>query len=493
MAATTIRRPLALLVALAGVAVAAPAFAQEYEIVWQDEFDGTSLDTTKWSYQTGTGTAYGLPPGWGNEETQYYTTSSQNVFLEDGMLHIRANNNSIGGMPHSSGRIRTAGKFEFTYGRAEARIKLPKGQGMWAAFWMLPTNSPYGGWASSGEIDIMEAINQMDHISGTIHFGGPWPRNTYLSSSVYNGIDWSQDFHVFGVEWEEGVIRWTVDGNVYRTRTSDSWYSENAGGSEHAPFDTDFHLLLNLAVGGILPGSVNSSTVFPQTMLVDWVRVSQQQQSAYLDQPHAIPGRIQAEDFDYGASGQAYNDTDAGNNGGAYRTSGVDIEGTSGGGYNVGWVRQGEWIEYTVDVATAGTYLLEARVASPDPDGEFAFSIEDGPTLATIDTPQTGGFQAWTIASTEIELEAGEQIIRMTSTANAEHNIDWFELSSIEPTVCNEADLAVPFGVLNFADVQSFLGAFGAEQANADLAAPAGVFNFADVQSFLGLFGEGCE
>jgi hypothetical protein len=173
---------------------------------------------------------------------------------------------------YTSARLRTLSKGDWTYGRFEARMKLPYGQGLWPAFWMLPTDGVYGEWAASGEIDIMEIIgSQPNVLHGTIHYHGEWPNNWYSGASyTLSSGDFSDDFHVFAIEWEEGEIRWYVDGIHYSTKNS---WDTTSGAPFPAPFDEDFHILLNVAVGGNWPGSPDGTTVFPQRMEVDYVRV----------------------------------------------------------------------------------------------------------------------------------------------------------------------------------------------------------------------------
>jgi beta-glucanase (GH16 family) len=240
-------------------------------LVWSDEFDGTEVDLSKWTFQLGDGTEVGLPPGWGNNELQYY--QAENATVAGSFLTITAKEESVGGRDYTSARMRSLGKGDWTFGRMEMRAKMPIGQGLWPAFWMLPSDSIYGTWAASGEIDIVEYIgSQPDRIIGTIHYGGPWPGNVYSSTDYFlpSGT-FHDDFHVFALEWELGEIRWYVDGLLYATRNY--WYS--TGGAFPAPFDVDFHLLLNLAVGGNLPGPPDATTVFPQEYVIDYVRVYQ--------------------------------------------------------------------------------------------------------------------------------------------------------------------------------------------------------------------------
>ena len=249
-----------------------PSFlsAQEWQLVWEDEFNGLALNTDKWSVMTGDGSDYGIP-GWGNNELQYYR--AENVRVNGGNLVITAKRESFGGKGYTSGRIRTLGKGDWKYARVEFRAKMPLGQGMWAAIWMLPSEEVYGGWAASGEIDIVECLGHEPLIvHGTLHYGGEFPDNT-SSGDFYTTDSWSfaQEFHDFALEWEEGEIRWYVDGNLYQTQTD--WRS--SGGTFPAPFDQEFHLLVNLAVGGNWPGDPDATTQFPQELILDYIRVYQ--------------------------------------------------------------------------------------------------------------------------------------------------------------------------------------------------------------------------
>jgi beta-glucanase (GH16 family) len=246
-------------------------------LVWCDDFDGPSIDPNKWEFEVN-------GQGGGNNELQYYTDRPENARIENGSLVIEARKETYTGpdgtRDYTSARLRTLNKGDWTHGRFEMRGKLPRGQGMWPAFWMLPTDWVYGGWAASGEIDIVELIGQdPETVYGTLHFGGPWPNNTSSAgvtawgehSYVLSGSTFNDDFHVFAIEWETNEIRWYVDGVHYQTQTD--WYSTAA--SYPAPFDQAFHFIANVAVGGNWPGSPNGSTQFPQQFLIDWVRVFQ--------------------------------------------------------------------------------------------------------------------------------------------------------------------------------------------------------------------------
>ncbi|MEM0925656.1 MAG: glycoside hydrolase family 16 protein [Planctomycetota bacterium] len=240
------------------------------KLVWQDEFNGDSLDYSKWGVEQN---AF----GGGNNELQLYTDRKDNVRVENGCLVIEARKDAPNIMgttrDYSSGRIRTRHRGDWKYGRIEVRAKMPKGDGMWPAIWMLPTDNKYGAWASSGEIDIMEMKGSVpNEVLGTLHYGGLWPKNQY-SGDTYRLSEgtFSDDFHTFSVVWKEGQIDWFVDGEHYQTQTK--WSS--AGGEYPAPFDQRFHLVLNLAVGGHLVKPPNPADSFPKQMLVDYVRVYQ--------------------------------------------------------------------------------------------------------------------------------------------------------------------------------------------------------------------------
>ncbi|MCP4804635.1 MAG: glycoside hydrolase family 16 protein [Proteobacteria bacterium] len=238
-----------------------------WELVWRDEFDGDAIDPTRWNHEVN---------GWGggNDELQYYTDRPENSWVASGVLVIEARQETYTGddgtRSYTSARLNTLEKGDWTFGRFEARMKLPSGQGLWPAFWMLPSEWVYGGWAASGEIDAMELVgHQPGTVHGTLHYGGEWPANTWSGDSVTIDGSFADDFHHFAVEWEPGEIRWYVDETLVQTQ--DSWTS--AGGAWPAPFDQDFHLLLNVAVGGNWPGSPDETTTFPQQMVVDYVRV----------------------------------------------------------------------------------------------------------------------------------------------------------------------------------------------------------------------------
>ncbi len=262
--------------------IASNTFSQEWQLVWADEFDAAQLDTSKWSYMLGDGSQYGLPSGWGNNELQYY--QAENLELSNGHLIITAKQENYNDKHYTSARIRSMGKGDWTYGRFEFRAKMPVGQGLWPAIWMMPSENVYGGWAASGEIDIMEYLgHQPDRVHGTLHFGGQWPDNQNKGKAyrLEEGT-FHEEFHEFALEWERGEIRWYVDGQLYQTQNRGDWWS--AGGEFPAPFDQNFHLLINLAVGGNWPGNPDASTSFPQQLVMDYVRVYQKTTTGLYEQ-----------------------------------------------------------------------------------------------------------------------------------------------------------------------------------------------------------------
>ncbi len=235
-------------------------------LVWADEFNGTSIDTSKWNFAAGNGNN-----GWGNNELQFYSTNTTNANVNNGNLEITARQETIGGYNYTSARLHTRAKGDFTYGRIEASIKAPQGQGIWPAFWMFPTDEVYGGWPSSGEIDIMELIgSNPDRIHGTTHFGPSPGAGHFMDGDHYDlpgAATYADDFHVFAVEWEPNEIRWYMDSILYHSLSP--WELSPC----EWPFDQDMHIILNVAVGGNWPGNPDGSTQFPQTMSVEYVRV----------------------------------------------------------------------------------------------------------------------------------------------------------------------------------------------------------------------------
>jgi beta-glucanase (GH16 family) len=244
-----------------------------WKLVWSDEFNGptgSAVDPAKWVSETGGG-------GWGNNELEYYTSRPVNAHIENGTLVITALRETYTGpdnvtRDYTSARLKTQGKFSLTYGRIEARMKIPYGQGLWPAFWTLGADIDQVGWPSCGEMDIMENIGrEPSMVHGTIHGPGYSGGNGIGSAySLPNGRRFADDFHTFAIEWEPNAIRFYVDGLLYATRTP-----ADLPNNANWVFAHPFFILLNVAVGGFWPGNPDSSTVFPQTMKVDYVRVYQ--------------------------------------------------------------------------------------------------------------------------------------------------------------------------------------------------------------------------
>ena len=240
----------------------------EYTLVWEDQFDGQageSPDPANWTYDVGNG-----DNGWGNAQLEFDTARQENVSLDgSGNLRITAREESYNGFDYTSARIKTQGLFSQQYGRFEARIKLPIGQGIWPAFWLLGNGIDTVGWPQCGEIDIMEYRGQEPNVvHGSLHGPGYSGGGAVTGRFTLPGAGFDQGFHVFAVEWEPESITWLVNDVVYQRRTPD----DLPGGTGWV-FDHPFFIILNVAVGGNFVGDPDASTVFPQTMLVDWVRV----------------------------------------------------------------------------------------------------------------------------------------------------------------------------------------------------------------------------
>lgn len=237
-----------------------PATYPGMELLWADEFDGAGLNTTWWNYETGGG-------GWGNNELEFYTNSIDNVFIENGHLNIKAIKSSVA-ETYTSGRLTTKGKKEFTYGRIDIRAKLPQGQGIWPALWMLGANISEVSWPDCGEIDIMEFLgNDLTTVYGSAHYengGHQYKTGSYVLAVPDN---YCTKFHVFTIMWHENSIQYFVDYHKY--------YEVTVNAIKFGAFKKPQFFIFNLAVGGDWPGNPNAATVFPQILLVDYVRVFQ--------------------------------------------------------------------------------------------------------------------------------------------------------------------------------------------------------------------------
>ena len=240
-----------------------PSSYSGYNLVWEEEFDGSSLDLSVWNYETGAS-------GWGNNESQYYRSGNKNAELDQGYLRITAKEETHLGAPYTSARLTTQGKESFQYGRIDIRAKVPYGQGVWPALWMLGDNFSSAGWPTCGEIDIMELIGGEGYNDRTVYGTAHWSNNGSHAEyggnrSLPLGEKFNDEFHVFSIVWNSSSIKWYVDNSLYHTMNTASLTA----------FQNKFFFILNIAVEGNWPGPVGPSTQFPQYMLVDYIRVFQ--------------------------------------------------------------------------------------------------------------------------------------------------------------------------------------------------------------------------
>lgn len=242
-----------------------------YELVWSDEFNYEGLpDSTKWNYDTGDG----CPDlcGWGNNELQYYTADRlKNARVEDGTLIIEAHRETYGNRNYTSARLLTRERQAWKYGRFEIKAKLPTGNGTWPAIWMLPEDWEYGGWPASGEIDIMEHVGHEPYrVYATVHTDAYNHLKSTQDTDTLRVADAEQEFHQYAIEWTPENITWYVDGDAY------SEFQNEGNTYKEWPFDQPFHLILNIAVGGNWGGVEGvDESIWPQKMIVDYVRVYQ--------------------------------------------------------------------------------------------------------------------------------------------------------------------------------------------------------------------------
>ena len=387
-----------------------PESYEGYSLTWSDEFSATDINTDYWGFDIG-------GDGWGNDELQYYT--NRNAYLKKGMLVIRAQQESYGGRSYTSARLKTQGKQNFQYGRIDIRARMPEGQGIWPALWMLGKNINEVSWPYCGEVDIMEMVGggsgKDNRVVGTAHWNVGGLNTSYSPASFGSPKlmpeNLSNNFHVYSIVWDSNKIKWYIDDVQYHIMSIDNSASLEA-------FQKEFFLIFNLAVGGKWPGNPNTSTVFPQRLLVDYVRVFQDENSNTGGQSgptHPVPGLLEAEDY-----------TDM---------SGIQIETTTdtGGGSNVGYVDTGDWLEFSLDVADEGSYLIEYRVASKVGSNGFQTLI-DGTPIDTQAVENTGGWQSWTTNSAIVNLNAGEQTLRLNAIGN-EWNLNWINFTVHQESV----------------------------------------------------------
>lgn len=239
----------------------------EWKLVWNDEFDYSILDADNWSIDVST--------GGGNDELQYYTNRKDNIFIENGILHIVAKKEKYTynqeTRAYTSAKITTKEKRSWKYGRFDIKAQLPTGKGVWPAIWLLPEKKEYGEWASSGEIDIIEYNGaKKDHLFASTHFGGVWPKNKNSTVEyIVNKTSVTTGFHVFSIIWDEMAIYWYLDGIKYAQQNT--WYSDRS--PFPAPFDKEFYLIINLAIGGSFVGDPDDTTVLPQALQIESIKV----------------------------------------------------------------------------------------------------------------------------------------------------------------------------------------------------------------------------
>lgn len=468
----------------------------DYIPVWCDEFDYEGLpNSDKWSYDVG-------GHGWGNNELQYYTENDlDNANVKNGFLTITARKEAMENKAYTSARLVTKGKGDWLYGKIQIKAKLPSGVGTWPAIWMLPTDWSYGGWPYSGEIDIMEHVGyDMNKVYSTIHTGA---YNHTLGTQIgfeYTSNTLETDFHVYEIEWEPGIIKSYIDGILYATFTYNPDTSEGIKLSDAWPFDDEFHLILNIAVGGSWGGQQGVDTdIWPQEMVVDYVRVYQKDYASgdnvnpeviqnieavnttssssfikwdkgndnkmvkeydvYLDgellhtQSHnavLLEGLVPATIYKVGVVAVDF----AGNKSVISETSfetaspesisgiieaedyatqqGIDTEETSdiGGGLNIGWTHNGDYLEYVLLVEESGYYTIDFRVASGINGGSFDFIYKT--TALNLTVPATGSWQTWTtITSSQIFLEEGIQTFKIVFSQEGT-NLNYFEFKKVE-------------------------------------------------------------
>lgn len=468
----------------------------EYVPVWCDEFDYDGLPlNSKWSYDVG-------GHGWGNNELQYYTESDlDNAKVENGYLTITAIKEEFSSNDYTSARLVTREKGDWLYGKIQVKAKLPSGTGTWPAIWMLPTDWSYGGWPYSGEIDIMEHVGYEENkLYSTIHTGA---YNHSLGTQIgfdYTDTTLESEFHVYEIIWEPGTIKSYIDGIEYASFLYDPDQSEGVKISDAWPFDEEFHLILNIAVGGSWGGQQGvDSEIWPQEMVIDYVRVYQKDYTTGDISNPTEPTNLEASSISsIGAflkwsksqddkmvkeyeiyiddilidtsSLNAYiledllPDTSytigvraldfAGNKSEIVETSlltsappsidgiieaenytaslGVDTEVTQdvGGGLNVGWTHNGDFLEYVLVVNETGNYTVDFRVSSKSSGGTFQFNYPLSSVNLTV--PVTGDWQNWeTITSTSIFLEEGTHTFKIMFTSEGT-NINYFEFKKVE-------------------------------------------------------------
>lgn len=467
-----------------------------WQPVWCDEFDVDGLvDSTKWTYDVG-------GSGWGNSELQYYTEADlDNARVSDGNLYITALKETVGSNSYTSARLVSKYRGDWQYGRIQIRAKMPSGRGLWTALWMLPTDWRYGGWPDSGEIDIMEYVGyDDDRIFGTIHTGA---YNHSLGTQIgFNKVitGAKTEYHLYEMIWEPGKIDLYIDGVKFAYFGYNPNSNIDIANSDAWPFDQRFHLIMNIAVGGTWGGSQGvDDTIFPQSMVVDYVRVYQKDyQGMDQESPSTISGLtlqkttsssvqikwnhatddVAVKQYDVFFNGVLKASTtvngllvtglnpdtnysidvitvDFANNRSENVSlsvttlpvpsvlnviqaefytdmSGVQLQDTTdeGGGKNVGWIDNNDYMTYLLRVEEAGTYTITYRVASESGGGEIRLSyafVNLGNTLI----PATGGWQVWTdVTSSEFNLQPGVYTFTVRAISGG-FNLNYFSFEKV--------------------------------------------------------------
>jgi len=468
----------------------------DWQPVWCDEFDVDGLpDSTKWAYDVGGG-------GWGNQELQYYTDADlDNARVENGNLYITAIKETIGSNNYTSARLVSKYRGDWEYGRIQIRAKMPSGRGLWSAIWMLPTDWRYGGWPNSGEIDIMEYVGyDKNKIHGTIHTGA---YNHNLGTQIgfsRTVLDVEEEFQVYEMIWEPGKIDLYVNGIKFAYFGYNPNANVDVKNSDAWPFDQRFHLIMNIAVGGNWGGVQGvDDSVFPQSMVVDYVRVYQKDYAGMdQEEPSPVSGLtlqevtnssiqikwnhatddVMIKKYDIFLNGILKGSTTVngifltglnpeveynievisvdfkGNRSESaniivstlpvptvldiiqaefYTTmSGIQLQDTldEGGGKNVGWIDNGDFLTYQLRVVEAGTYRITYRVASESGGGQIRLNMSFI-TLATTAIDATGGWQVWTdVTSTDFELQTGVYTFTLTAISGG-FNLNYFSFEKV--------------------------------------------------------------